>query len=574
MRLVSFSVENYRSITNAKKIPLSDYSLLVGANNEGKSNILHALALGMNALIEWHRQVRRTSDGRVVRLPSSLIRSHRIGYDWDTDFPVRKQIKPNAGIGSSVTLEFALNEAETAEFKDEIKSNLNGTLPILIYFTKGDFEVTVKKPGRGQAMLTRKSTRIADFVSKRIRFEYIPAIRTAESAAKVISQLVDRELHRLEGDPEYAEAISKIEELQQPVFDELAEAIKSTVARFLPSVTSVELKSRREARYKSLRRDFEIIVDDGHLTRLDRKGDGVQSLAALALMRHASEQVDADVSTVIAIEEPESHLHPRAIHELRAVISNLALSNQVVLTSHSPLFVNPNNLSNTIIVKGSKAAPATQVSAVREALGVRFSDNLHNARLVVLVEGGDDVTALKAITSYMSPSIARALDDGSIFFDHLGGASGLRQKASFYKSGACLIQCFLDDDADGRKAMKRAIEDKVIELKDINLSIVPHLDEAEIEDIYDKAIYAADFIKKFGVDPAKKIKIKSKVKWSQRMNRIFLEAGKPWNDDVKFELKNWLAKFASANPGVILKNELSGPIRNFVSSIEAKLPDE
>ncbi|MGR3713740.1 MAG: AAA family ATPase [Shimia sp.] len=49
---MSFSVENYRSITTARKIPLSDYSLLVGANNEGKSNILHALTLGMDALIE------------------------------------------------------------------------------------------------------------------------------------------------------------------------------------------------------------------------------------------------------------------------------------------------------------------------------------------------------------------------------------------------------------------------------------------------------------------------------------------------------------------------------------------
>ena len=48
---------------------MSDYSLLVGANNEGKSNILHALTLGMNALVEWKRHIRKTADGRVIRNP-------------------------------------------------------------------------------------------------------------------------------------------------------------------------------------------------------------------------------------------------------------------------------------------------------------------------------------------------------------------------------------------------------------------------------------------------------------------------------------------------------------------------
>ncbi|WP_353049802.1 AAA family ATPase [Lutimaribacter degradans] len=95
MKLVSFSVENYRSITTARKIPLSDYSLLVGANNEGKSNILHALTLAMDALIAWHRQVRRTTDGKVIRTTASVAsgRYRRMGYDWETDYPIGKQGK-------------------------------------------------------------------------------------------------------------------------------------------------------------------------------------------------------------------------------------------------------------------------------------------------------------------------------------------------------------------------------------------------------------------------------------------------------------------------------------------------
>ncbi len=576
MKLVSFSVENYRSITTARKIPLSDYSLLVGANNEGKSNILHALTLAMNALAEWHRHVRRTSDGRVIRggVASTMRRYGRDGYDWETDFPISKQKRATSASTTNITLEFELDEAETQDFKDEIKSNLNSTLPLMIAFGQRAFDVSVKKPGRGQATLTKKSTRIADFVSKRIRFEYIPAIRTAQSATRVISQLVERELYKLESDPEYSGAVSKIEELQQPVFDELANTIQSTVASFLPSVKSVELKSRRESRYRSLRRDVEIIVDDGNLTKLERKGDGVQSLVALALMRHASEQSEDDVSTVIAIEEPESHLHPRAVHELRAVIEALAEKNQVVLSSHSPLFVNPQNLKNTIVVKGSKAAAASHVSDVRDALGVRFSDNLQNARLVLLVEGADDITALREIVAARSDVLRDALVAGTVTFDNLGGASGLRQKASFYQSGACLVQCFIDDDSAGQTAVKRAMDDKVLKLRDINLCTVPHLNEAELEDLYDKSTYSAAFKMEFGVDPAKRPMGKAKQKWSSVMERLFKEAGKPWSEGVKFQAKEWLSEFAAENPTTILKEPIAGPINSFITSAESKLPKD
>lgn len=50
MNLSAFSVTNYRSITGTSKIPLGDFAVLIGKNNEGKSNILRALAVSMKIL--------------------------------------------------------------------------------------------------------------------------------------------------------------------------------------------------------------------------------------------------------------------------------------------------------------------------------------------------------------------------------------------------------------------------------------------------------------------------------------------------------------------------------------------
>ena len=39
MKLKKFSVTNYRSITRTSNIILQDFTVLVGKNNEGKSNL-------------------------------------------------------------------------------------------------------------------------------------------------------------------------------------------------------------------------------------------------------------------------------------------------------------------------------------------------------------------------------------------------------------------------------------------------------------------------------------------------------------------------------------------------------
>ena len=575
MKLISFSVENYRSITTARKIPLSDYSLLVGPNNEGKSNILHALALAMNALVEWKRYLRHTPSGRLSRIRPSAVRGlHSFGrYDWDTDFPVSKQDKPSSEDSTNITLEFELNADEVEEFKSEIKSNLNGTLSLMVSFGQRQLDVSVRKQGLGQASSIEESTKIAEFISKRIRFEYIPAIRTADSAKEVIYQLVDRELSRLEDDEEYKEALGKIEKLQQPVLDELAETIRQTVSNFLPKVKSVQLNIHREERYRALRRSLELEINDGHQTKLEHKGDGVQSLVALALMRYASEHSSSSLSTVIAIEEPESHLHPHAIHQLRSVIENLSLKNQVVLTSHSPLFINPNNLDNTIIVKDRKAVCAKQISEVRNALGVRFSDNLQNARIVLLFEGTGDALVMRHLIAARSEALKKALHSGTAAIDYLGGAGSLRSKASFYQSAACLVQCFVDDDEAGRIAVQNAIDDEVLGILNVNYCSVPGLEEAELEDIYDKKVYGPSFVEKFGVDPTKRLKPKFKKKWSSVMKKLFREAGKPWNNQVEIEIKNWLAHFAASHAETILKEERCGPLQNFIDTVEVRLHD-
>lgn len=89
MKIKSFSVSNYRSITRAHKIEMHDLTILVGKNNEGKSNIIKALSLSMEILKSHALFSKR------YHIPFYLTERYITdnGYEWLRDFPVESQQK-------------------------------------------------------------------------------------------------------------------------------------------------------------------------------------------------------------------------------------------------------------------------------------------------------------------------------------------------------------------------------------------------------------------------------------------------------------------------------------------------
>ena len=62
MKLTGLSITNFRSIKKAQNIKLSDTTVLIGKNNEGKSNFLAALAICLNNFIYGNRPLRYGKD--------------------------------------------------------------------------------------------------------------------------------------------------------------------------------------------------------------------------------------------------------------------------------------------------------------------------------------------------------------------------------------------------------------------------------------------------------------------------------------------------------------------------------
>jgi AAA15 family ATPase/GTPase len=113
MKLVAFSVRNYRSIVEAYKLSLGSYTVLVGPNNEGKSNIVKAIALSLAVLTRG--RVRRRARFAPVRYYRT---ESRFDYEWPRDFPVSLQSAHPTG-RSEFTLEFDLTQEDFNMFREQ-----------------------------------------------------------------------------------------------------------------------------------------------------------------------------------------------------------------------------------------------------------------------------------------------------------------------------------------------------------------------------------------------------------------------------------------------------------------------
>lgn len=160
--------------------------------------------------------------------------------------------------------------------------------------------------------------------------------------------------------------------------------------------------------------------DGEFLGSLARMGHGLQRSYLLALLQElaASDTLNAP-TLILGCEEPELYQHPPQARHLADVLCELATgNNQILVTTHSPLFVSGEGFENTRIVHqtqnaGSKAKaltfadlcarirasrgedperpPGGLVAKIHQALQPGIAE-MFFARVPVLVEGLEDVS--------------------------------------------------------------------------------------------------------------------------------------------------------------------------------------
>jgi len=538
MKLISFSVKNYRSISKAYRLPLDDFTVIIGPNNEGKSNILKALALSLNVLTKSDRI--RLRYGKI--LPRIYRRPDIISYDWEKDYPINLQSSDVDG-ESQFTLEFELSDEEFKEFKQKTKTKikLKTNLTAEVFIGKGKIRKEFLMRGKRKQALNKKSDVITDFIKSKLLFQYIPSIRTSELTIDTVENLLAEELSTLEEDQQFKEVVKTIGKLRQPIIQEIEKNLKKSVSDFIPDIKTISIKSHEKIS-RLISSSCRVYIDDGINTDIEQKGDGVISLVAISLLQYISRRGSLGKGLIILLEEPETHLHPEAIHNLRKVLEEISTKNQVIATTHSPIMIDRRQVKHNIIVQKSKATPAKNLDEIRKLLGITLSDNLSSAYLVLLVEGESDIKILKTWLELMSDKVKDAIANGSLVLDSLDGAPNVSYKARLYKNILCNVMAFLDNDSSGKSSIKNAFKKGILKTSEYSLLSCKGMKDSEIEDLVNPSSYKEELLDEYDVDINNPAFKNSKAKWSDRIEKLFHNTGKLWDDEIKFKLKNLVSQ--------------------------------
>ena len=331
-RVTELTIKGYRSIKDKTTIrfPENTPTVLVGENNTGKSNIVRALDL---ILGEWWPGNREPDDHEFWdRTPSSGPIEICTNIDGITD----KYNNPINCFQWSYDQSAPPDEkckfhviTDTSEFR--IPSDIRDQCVCIL--------VSADRRLSYQLSYSTKWT----FLSK-LMHKFHDHLTQDEDRVNRLKQEFERVKEIFKEVSEFGNFQSELSSQFQDMFTGMSYGLQIDFSAYDPSNY-----------FHSLR----LLPEEGGQSRtFEELGTGQEQLLALAFAHAYAKAFYGGI--VLAIEEPEVHLHPLAQQWLAKKISQMANDGlQIVLTTHSPVFVDLLNLEGIVLVR--KADGATNV---------------------------------------------------------------------------------------------------------------------------------------------------------------------------------------------------------------------
>lgn len=399
MKISNIHIENFRSIKLAD-IECADFSIFVGQNNSGKTNLFEAIEFFYNGI------------GKGISITD-------ISFDRDTS--------------NEVTVELTFEGALEGVQKMKNEKNATAMKSLLGDNNQVKIKRSSAEPGKRKMLIndievnklpTGFDAALNDFLPK---FEYIHTRQFYESLTKyakttpigamlsgVMSVILEKSSQYQEFQDKFNILFGSEDSDVRIEFDNLGDKVKVNLEKQFPDCTKVRFEVTPPI-FEDLLKNFETSVDDGVETLASEKGDGMQRALMLAIIQAYAEfrrqNEDIGKSFLFFIDEAELHLHPTAQRKLKNVLLELCEGiDQVFINTHSSVLVADNHLLQKIfkVEKSNKITSVEQVDEsdkeyiVFELLGGSPADLLLPNNFLI-VEGASELELITAIIKRFYP---------------------------------------------------------------------------------------------------------------------------------------------------------------------------
>lgn len=438
MYIEKIRVKNYRGIRDSKWIKFDRLSAIVGKNDAGKSSILHAINefYNENKLLEGNKYFGAGNDSTEIeicfkgeeleKIPKVLLDENgylhlkKIGTNIGETY--KTYIIANDFVKEDYQNMFQLSQTKMKtifkSMKKEIPDNINKELMSNLCFEIISIEDSYEI----------KDYEVKGAMLKEILKELYPqfSLFLADTNLDTSTSSFQNQFKKIVTNAIEAH-ISDFSNLQREVSETLIGEIDK-IGNFMETHYSGLTKMKPEISYDWQKLiNFDVIMKDsqGYEVNLANKGTGIQRLFMVSYFQYLAEQVsEKENSYIFVIEEPETFLHPGAQRTLLDSLKQISTIHQVIITTHSPVFASEIDNKNIIVAtKESGESNYEQGDGVSadllvEELGVRASDSIINSKLLVFVEGSNDVKFWNYVYTAVS---GNSYEDDDILFMPGGG---------------------------------------------------------------------------------------------------------------------------------------------------------
>lgn len=435
MKIKKIVIENYRGIKKRQEIPLSNFSSIVGRNDSGKSIILNAIA----SFLDISHYPIVESDFNDPTNPI-FIECHFVDDNLREllENKIKSKIKKNDGLDefiNDILFEDSLivqklvsqpgkkfnNELIVVEdFEDETFSMLYTKSDEQLNKILEEYKIDIPVKGKGRNSKLEKIKYIKQFciensickTFKSISDEYkittlLPAVElfVSDYGLKTDTSFKTHSVSEIKDyfERETADDTRKLKQVEKEIQQEMnneAEVIKNYMLDYTTSLKKVEIIPNivwKDA-IKSVDVSFQFEGDEKPIP-MSHKGTGYRRLFMVARFRYLAEK-DKGNNVIYLIEEPEAFLHPAAQQNLLDAFKELSGNNQIIITTHSPVFAGSTDYRSIILCKkenqsiyehANETNKDEFIMHIIEELGIKPSYNLrdHHEK-IVFVESKND----------------------------------------------------------------------------------------------------------------------------------------------------------------------------------------
>ena len=466
MRLISATIEGFRCFSSTETIKFDNFTTFIGKNDIGKSSVCAALDAFFNQNADvGDYSVSQGADKKFSitcefsNLPDEILLDAANKTTLQDEHLLTKEgtlcIK-RVFSGSSLKKfqTFLICNHPTLPDKEEILSLKIGDLKkyaqtngvdltgvnqtVKAEIRKAVFAAYGTEPFREVSILLKNED--TDFIAKDLDAHHMPAFflfkadresSDQDSEAQNPLKIAVREALKTQQD--------KLDEIADQVKIKLTEIAEQTVKKLGemdPTLADTLKPKISDPQWANI---FKISLDDQDDVPVNKRGSGIRRLLLLNFFRAQVERdTREDQNVILAVEEPETALHPDKQKMLvKALLELSSTRYQVILTTHAPALAqllpadsirficeNSQHPNKREIAQGEEC-----VESVVRALGL-LPD--HKVKLFIGVEGPNDEDFLRTLTKTLHaadptiPNFELLEQAGKLVFILLGGSTILK----------------------------------------------------------------------------------------------------------------------------------------------------